>query len=204
MALATYNDLLAAVAAWVARDNLTANIPDFVTLFEAEANRRLRVRQMEASINSLVFSNTPATAILPSDYLMWRTVWWIGNPRRVIEYVHPSYFTAAFPDSPTDIPRYFTIIGGVIAINPTDTTSNRILFDYFQKIGPLSSSVNWLYSAHPDIYLFGTLAEAYGFQKDANNMAMWAARRDDIFDKIERLDQKTRGPSQVHIMGWTP
>jgi hypothetical protein len=39
MAINNYTELVAAIAEWLARDDLTARIPDFVTLAEAKINR---------------------------------------------------------------------------------------------------------------------------------------------------------------------
>ena len=52
--------------------------------------------------------------------------------------------------------------------------------------------------------LFGALAEAHGFVKDPDSLALWAGRRDTIFDEIERLDAKTRGPAAIRLIGATP
>lgn len=48
MSLIDYASLQASVATWLQRTDLTATIPDFITLFESFANRKLRVRQQEA------------------------------------------------------------------------------------------------------------------------------------------------------------
>ncbi len=42
MSFSIYADLTANIATWIARSDLTANIPDFITLFEAKAARKLR------------------------------------------------------------------------------------------------------------------------------------------------------------------
>jgi hypothetical protein len=202
MPLQTYADLQAAIATWLARADLTANIPDFVALFETVANRRLRVRQQEATI-SLAPANGVAT--LPADYLAWRRVTWTGNIPRELEYVHPSYLHALFPTLPQGDPRYFCIENGSLTLGPSDDTP--LTFDYFQKIASLAAApgnTNWLWQTHSDLYLFGALAEAHGFVKDPDSLALWAGRRDAIFDEIERLDAKTRGPSAVRVMGATP
>ena len=199
MALATYADLQTQIANWIARADLTSYIPDFITLFETQANRRLRVRLMETSAT---LTPSGGFVALPSDYLMWRYLKWAGSTARVLEYVHPSYFLASYPTWPSDVPRYFTITSGYISIIPQDT--GPLTFGYFQKIPALSLGTNWLITAYPDVYLFGALAEAYGFMKDPDNMAIWQSRRDQGFDEIEKLDQKTRGPAQVQVIGWTP
>lgn len=199
MALSTYTELKAAIADYLARDDLTTQIVDFITLFEAVANRRLRVRQME-----LTATLTPSSgsANLPSDYLTWRRVTWTGSPRCELEYVHPSYLQAAYPDSPTDTPRLFTIEGTVLKIRPISATG--LEFDYFQKITALSAGANWLFTAHPDAYLFGALAEAYAMLKDFDTAVVWKTRRDGVFEDIEQLSVKSNGPASVRIMGVTP
>jgi hypothetical protein len=201
MSLQTYSDLQTAIASWLARADLAANIPDFIAIFEAVANRRLRTRSQE-----LAASLTPAAGVatIPADYLTWRRVTWTGSTPRELEYVHPSYLHALYPTLPAGNPRLFTIEGSTLTVAPSD--SSVLTFDYFQKIPALSNAapVNWLLLAYPDIYLFGALAEAHGFVKDPDNLALWAGRRDAIFDEIERLDAKTRGPAAIRLIGATP
>jgi hypothetical protein len=196
MALTTYAELRTAIADWLARSDLTSYIPDFITLFEAHANRRLRVRQMETSTT---LTPSSGSATLPSDYLAWRRVTWTGDVRNELEYVHPSYLQAAYPDTPSGTPRIFTIEGSTLKVRPVSTTG--LEFDYYEKIDALSGTVNWLYTAHPDAYLFGSLAEAQGFNVDFEKLALWKVRRDEVLDEIERLSNKTTGPAAIRIMG---
>jgi hypothetical protein len=196
MPITTYGELKSAIASWLARDDLSAAIPDFVALFEAAANRRLRVRQMEISAT---LAPADGVAALPADYLMWRRVTWTGSRRRELDYVHPSYLQAAF-DAAAGTPRVFTIEGATLKIRPTDGTALEL--DYFQKLPALSDAqpTNWLLAAHPDLYLFGALVEAEAFNKDADKAALWKLRRDEIFDEIEKLGAKSRAGA-IRVMG---
>jgi hypothetical protein len=202
MPLQTYTDLTAAIASWLQRSDLAAVTPNFVQLFEACANRRLRVRQQEAT---LALTPTAGVAALPSDYLAWRRLTWSGNPRQELSYVEPSWLQAADPDAPTDLPRVFTIEGGSIRTMPLDPANTALELVYFQAIPPLaSSSTNWLMSQHPDLYLFGALTEAQAYTVNAETAALWKARRDELFDEIEKLSNKSRGPGAVRTLGPTP
>ena len=96
----------------------------------------------------------------------------------------------------------FTIEGTTIKVRPTGITTFE--FDYYQKISALSGTVNWLFSAHPDIYLFGSLVEANAFTEMPENAVLWKARRDEIFEEIERLDIKTKGGGRIRPVGSTP
>jgi hypothetical protein len=202
MPLQTYTDLTTAIGNWLQRTDLAALTPNFVQLFEACANRRLRVRQQEATV-----ALTPGNGMvaLPSDYLAWRRLTWTGNPRRELSFVEPSWLQAAYPDLPTGTPRVFTIEGGNIKIMPLDPGNTALELVYFQQIPSLAAnSTNWLMSQHPDVYLFGALTEAQAYAVNAETAALWKARRDELFDEIEKLSNKTRGAGAVRTMAPTP
>jgi hypothetical protein len=202
MSLQTYADLTAALTNWLQRSDLAALLPNFVQLFEACANRRLRVRQQEATVE-LAPGN--GVAALPPDYLAWRRLTWIGNPRQELAYVEPSWLQAAYPDLPAGLPRVFTIEGGNILTMPFDPGNTALELVYFQQIPALAAnSTNWLISQHPDLYLFGSLTEAQAYTVNAETAALWKARRDELFDEIERLSNKSRGPGAIRVMSPTP
>jgi hypothetical protein len=198
MSITTYAELQTVIASWLARSDLTASIPDFITLFEAAANRRLRVRQMEASTD---LAPSSGAATLPADYLAWRRVTWTGSTRVELAYVAPSYLQAAYPSSPADTPRIFTIEGATLKVRPVSDTALEFL--YYQKIPALSDGnpASWLLAAHPDLYLFGSLAEAQMFAVDPEKAALWKGRRDELFEEINLLSNKTRGAGAIRVMG---
>lgn len=201
MAITTYGELQTAIGNWLDHSLFTARIPEFIALFEAAANRRLRVREQETATS---LTPSAGAAALPADYLAWRRVTWTGSSRVELQYVHPSYLQAAYPGSPADMPRIFTIEGSTLKLRPVDDTTLEL--DYFAKVPTLSDSVstNWLLSAHPDLYLFGALVEAEMFGANDERAPLWKARRDEIFDEIEKLSNKTRGAGAVRVMGATP
>ena len=202
MSITTYSELQQGIADWLERADLAARIPDFIVLFEATANRRLRLRQQEA-----VATLTPSSgaAALPADFLGARRVTWTGQSRVELEYVQPSWLQAAYPTAPAGVPRVYTIEGATLRIRPVDGTALEL--DYFQKLPALSAGVNWLFGAHPDVYLFGALTEACLFAPEKAALApVWKARRDESFDELERLSNRSRAASAggVRVMGQTP
>ena len=201
MAITTYSELQTAVGNWLDHGLFAARIPEFIALFEAAANRRLRVREQEAATT---LTPSAGTAALPADYLAWRRVTWTGSPRVELQYVHPSYLQAAYPSTPSARPRVFTIEGSTLKIRPVDATA--LEFDYFQKIPALSdgAATNWLLAAHPDLYLFGALVEAEMFGVNDERAPLWKARRDEILDEIEKLSNKTRGAGARRVRAATP
>jgi hypothetical protein len=201
MSITNYSELQSAIASWLGHGLFTATIPDFIALFEAAANRRLRVRQMEA-----VTTLTPSSgsASLPADYLDWRRVTSTASPRIELDYVEPSWLQGAYPSAATGRPAVFTIEGGTLLVRPVDDAPLDLL--YLQKIPALSGGApsNWLLSAHPDLYLFGAMVEAELFGVNDERMPLWKSRRDEIFDEIEKLSNKSRGAGAVRVMARVP
>jgi hypothetical protein len=197
MALTTYSDLLSAVATWLARSDLTAQIPDFVVMFEAAFNRKVRVRRMETSVTL-----TPSGAgqvTLPADFLEMRRVTWLGDPRLSIEYVTPEYLQMYNSAQAEGYPQVYTIEGGTLQLAPISTTDVELA--YYGKVPALSASTNWLFAQHPDLYLAGALFEAFSFIQDIQKAMAWKARHDEIIGDILALDQAGKFPAAMRPMG---
>lgn len=204
MSLVSYADLETQVANWLARSDLTAFIPDMITLFEAAAARKLRVRP-QTTVATL--SSTNGVAALPNDFLGPIDLSWNGTPQTSLNYVHPSMFIYFDPNQTTGAtapPQIYTLKGGSAYIDPIDDTG--LTLQYYQKAGALSTTLNWLWSNHPDAYLFGTLCEANYFNKgSALTMAHeWGQRRDAVFDEIQMQEFRERSGLAIKLMGVTP
>ena len=66
MALSTYAQLQTSIGDWLNRSDLTATIPDFIALAEAQIERTLRTRQMIVR-DTLTFSTEYGS--IPADFL---------------------------------------------------------------------------------------------------------------------------------------
>lgn len=216
MSIATYADLQAAIGRYLARSDLSLNIPDFIDMFERAANRRLRVRQQESLATLTPGPITPdrSGVPLPNDYLAWRRVTWAGsslgtNSANVeLEYVVPTYMGFRFPvmNNTVGVPQVFTIEDGNLLIPTLSTTP--IELQYFAKIPALGApggpGTNWLLSENADAYLYGSLAEAAAFVLDLEKMAMWKTRRDEVFEEMIALSNKSRAIGGMRVIGNTP
>lgn len=199
MALDTYANLQTAMSTWLGNSLNSASYPDMIAIFEAAANRRLRVRQQETTTTLTPSSGSVA---LPTDYLAWRRATVTASTRVDMDYVEPSYLQALYPSGISTVPRYFAIEGANLLTRSSDATG--IEFLYVQKIAALSGTINWLFVAHPDLYLFGALVEAEMFGVNDERAPIWKARRDEVFDEIEKLSNRSRGAGAMRVMGATP
>src|ERR1700760_175799 len=154
MSIQTYSDLQASVASWLKRTNLTAQIPDFITLAESRLNRRLRVRQMRTW-----YAVTPSQPFvsLPGDYN---------------EMIRVMYGTQRLDFTSEDIAdpwmneggqqNQFTIAGNSIWLLTYVDGATKLSMHYYAQLPTLSdaNTTNWLLEDGPDIYLYAALLEA--------------------------------------------
>lgn len=205
MAITTYSELQSAITNWLGgrSDIAAARITECIALFEASANRRLRVQQMETAT---ALTPSGGGVGIPADYLAIREIAQSASPFTTLEYAEPRWLDARFPGYPTGSGVYYTIVAGGISVYPQDDTVLNVV--YFQKIAALSiiDTTNWLLTAHPDLYLFGSLCELELFLGNDNRAPLWIQRRDAIYDEIEKLNNRTRYNSGagIQIMNATP
>lgn len=174
----TYTGLLASVAQWLNRDDLTAVIPDLVTLAEARIARDLRLRTQIVTTTVTTTANT-ATLALPAGWLEFENLTLTTTPGRQLTYETPEQLDQRFPlGQGTARPAAYTIIGTNMIFGPIPDSAYPIEMVYYKKWDVLASfGTNWLLNNYPSIYLNASLAEASAFlDQDDNRIARWEAK----------------------------
>ena len=188
MALATYTDLQAAVASWLARSDLTTPIPDFIALCEAKLNRLLRCRQQEQR------STATATEYmeLPTGFLELRNIQLNTTPKTALELVSPDEIDRDYSTA-TGKPLVYCLLANQIQLGPAPDSTYTVEIDYFEVIPPLASnSTNWLLTAAPDIYLYGSLLEAAAYLQDDPRVPAWNAAYTQVLQQLQSADRRAR------------
>lgn len=194
MALDTYTGLKASIADWLNRADLTAVIPDFIGMVEAELGRILKGRALTTSL--AVTYTTTGLLTVPSDFVRPRSLTLetdlYGWPIEVKPYEYVIQKQAQLITGP---PRYAALVGDTFTIAPTpdsDTLYTGVLI-YDATVTPLSvaSPTNWLLTGHPDVYLFGSLYQAAPYLKDDERIPVWEARYYKALDQIRELAQQS-------------
>ena len=177
MALATYADLQASIANWAHRTDLTALIPDFVTMAEARISRDLRLRKQITTTTLTTVALTQAVA-LPSDWLELENLSVAITPERPLSYATIEQLDARFPSGGyTGVPALYTIEGDNILLGPIPDSAYTLNVIYYARFPSLiTNSTNWLLTNHPGVYLWSTLIEAMQYAQDIPNMEVYKAR----------------------------
>jgi hypothetical protein len=200
MALSTYAELQASIAGWLSRGNLTARIPDFITLAEARFNRKLRVREMETVVSGTLSGQTLTP---PTDLLeIQRLAIYPTGAEVELEYTAPK--TMAKYGTETGQPFYFTTMNQALYVAPIPDGNYAYKLFYVQKVPALSGSnaTNWLLTSAPDVYLYAALLEAEPYLKNDKRVPLWAnAYNAAIVDLQEQNDRQQVPQSSMIIRG---
>lgn len=186
MAIGTYSELKTAVANYLHRSDLTTVIPDFIALCEANIRRDLRVRAMEQTATGTLSANTLA---IPTGFLEVRRILLNSIEQ---DYCTPMYFQRVSDDTTAQ----YTIVGTNFVFQ-SSTASYSI--DYYKQFDVFSgaSDTNWLLTNHPDVYLFGSLAESALYTQD--DPAMWMSKYRFAIDRVRTTERNAFGPLVVRV-----
>ena len=200
-----YGELKSELSDLLFNQRFIARYDRFTRFFEADANSRLRVLPMEASV---LLTTVGGDVALPADYLLWRTVRptlpgsppvpTFHPPYDELDYVHPAYL----PPVGRGFDRLFTIEGNTFKVRPVDDRVGAYDFHYYQKIPTLvgnNSNSNWLLTEYPNVYLFGLMVEAAGDGRNLEMAQLYKARRDEVFAEIIQRYALTTGASSPSV-----
>ena len=193
MALTTSSDLTSAVGDWLLRTDLTAVIPDFVTLAEARMNRDSRLRRLVRT-DFTVDAETETTSVL-TDFQEIESLYLDGDNSRYaeIDIVSPGAlheFQRRY--GPTGMPRAAAVVDGTLVFAPVPDQTYSFVLSYYQGFTALTTtdSTNWVLTSHPDVYLYGSLTEAAPYMKDDQRIPIWSQRYDTALEEIHQAQQR--------------
>ena len=191
MAIATYTDLQTSIANFLARSDLTAQIPDFITLAEGRMSRELETRSQEKrSTASLTAGNE--YIFLPNDMREIREVKLNTSPLTVLKYYSPVALDEQYASNGQGKPQGFSIVGLEMKLRPIPDSSYTAEIIYVGGVAPLTAAAptNNILIRSPDAYLYGALAEAYAYLLDETRAAQYMARFDKAMEEIKVDEQR--------------
>jgi len=185
------------IARFLMRDDLTAMIPTFVRLTEAELNRNLRVRQMLVRAVSTVepFAAGSSFITLPSDWLEAKNVQFNADTAgvRVLKYITLQEADKIRATGVTGNARYYSIHGNTLELVPPVSEGKEIELTYYARIPALerADDTNWLLDTWPDLYLYGSLLKGAEFLVDDDRaMNIWQPAYSKIFEEARLQDAR--------------
>lgn len=188
----TYAGLVASVGDFLNRADLSATIPDFIVLAEADLARKMLVRQ---ALTSLTINPSSEFLALPSDFEGIETV--VGstgielNQRDPAAMITAKYVGGSGSGTTTDV----AVVGSNLQFYPAPTASTAMTLLYYARLPALATnqSGNWLSLKYPDAYLYGALTAAAPYLQDDARLQVWSGLYLEAVSSIKKHDRSRYG-----------
>jgi hypothetical protein len=193
MAITTYAELKTSITDFLNRDDLDTVAPTFISLAEADLQRR--VRHWRGEKRSTAEIDTQYSAI-PADFVEAIRFYITGGDTRPLELISQAeLLDRKFKNLNTSgQPAYYAITAGEIEVYPVpDATYTSELY-YNSRIPALSDSTttNWLLEYYPDAYLYGSLVHSAPYLKEDARLQTWAALYQNAVDAINAESESSK------------
>lgn len=200
MAFTNYTDLKATVADYLARSDLTTQIPDFIQLAENRLRRDIRTRFMLKVVTTTTTAGDKTVA-LPTDFLAMRGLYLQTTPVSTIEYLsNPSFFANA-RTTDSGVPTKYTVLASEFQFAPIPDSAYTLNMLYYAAPAYLSSTVssNVFLANCPDLLLYATLGEAEPYLMNDARVQTWAALYDRGVNSLTAADDSSEYTGNLSI-----
>lgn len=192
-----YAQLQATIASYLARDDLTTQIPEFIRLAQDRLSRDLRIRQT-LKVATTKTTGGDATVELPSDFVAMRDLHISStNPVQTVTFQTVSNFFRNTRSTTSGPPTFYTMLGSEFQFAPVPDLDYTLKMVYFHKPPYLSDTVSsnlWL-ATTPDLLLYASLGEAEPFLMNDERIQTWSAMYDRGVFSLQKSDDEADYPA---------
>lgn len=203
MSITNYSDLKTTIADYLARTDLTDQIPLFIQLAENRLRRDLRIRQMLKVVTTSTTAGDPTVA-MPTDFLEMRDIHIESSPIQTVIYQNPSNFfrNTQAGTGVSGYPNNYTIMGSEFQFAPTPDAAYTLKMVYYAAPTYLSSTVssNVFLANCPDLLLYASLGEAEPYLMNDARIATWAQLYDRGLNSLTISDDAGEQPSAPMVI----
>ena len=193
MAITTYTELQSAITDFLNRDDLSSVAPTFISLAEADIQRRVRHWRMEK--RSTAELDTQYSAI-PADFVEVIRMYITSGDTKPLELISQGELLDRKRKNlnTSGSPSYYAITAGEIEVFPVPDGTYDLELYYISRIPALSDSntSNWLLEQYQDAYLYGALVHSAPYLRDDARTQMWAALFQSAIDAINAESERSK------------
>tara|TARA_B100000768_G_C11139679_1_gene315522 strand:+ start:54 stop:668 length:615 start_codon:yes stop_codon:yes gene_type:complete len=195
-AFTSYTNLKQNIADYLARQDLTTQIPMFISLAEKRLNRDLRLRQ---TLQQSTYTMAEGFEIpTPQDFLEMQDLHLVANPIIPLTYQTVSQFYRRNGNSQQGYPVNYTLVADnfVLAPQPTGATTANMTYYKIPKVLSDTNPSNEYLDVCPDLLLYASLAESAPYLLDDPRLATWQALYSEGLASITKSDEQSTFPAQ--------
>lgn len=189
MSLDSYANLKLEVAAYLDRSDMavtSGGIDTFIDLAESWFNRNLRVRQMTDS--TAVLSVTAGVITHPTGWLKWKQIVMTTTPIVELDITTEKAALTIDSSNTPSTPSKVIVRGSssIIWPLPNSTSSYTYRGIWYTAVPALtgSATTNWLLTAYPDAYLYGSLLQSAARLQNDARVPLWQSAFEQVVGEI--------------------
>ena len=184
--ISNYATLQTAIADYLARDDLTSYIPNFIQNAENKLYRILNLRNEETALSESISSGSVA---VPSDFKALKFAYYDATPVSLLQWMPIEDLYRKYPDrSEVTTPLAISREGANFVFGPvsSDGTLKGI---YYAKKAPLrTTDPSWYVTNAPEVLLYGSLLESEPFSPSDERLQLLLPIWQRMFDQaVETL-----------------
>jgi len=175
----TKDEILATVLSIADRENdaeLTIQLPNFIKIVDSYLNRKLNTSHQE--IRTVLKMTTDNYYAFPEELLSIESCYIVSATGTETECKFISNSKQVLAD------YQYSIVANSIKINTIADSSISLIY----RRGFSLEIENFVSKLYPDLYIFGLLAEVYGFLKNDKLSLLYYKRLETILQEIQRSD----------------
>lgn len=184
--LTSYANLQTMVADALGRGDLKTVIPVCVTLAEAKLAKDRRVR----NLSTATYSITGDDIAVPSGFRTLESWYHDGDTYfgdiQIVGAGELGNLKGRYGTSGP--PAYAAILNGTFRFAPAPGETYSTKMTYWQGLTALSAGANWLFTGHPDVYMYATMIEAEPWLDDAGRSRIpgWSAKLEGALENLHQ------------------
>ena len=193
MPITTYDELKTAIADTLNRDDLASSVPNFISLAEANMQRRIRHWRQEKRANAVIDSQYSA---VPADFLEIIRFYITSGDTKPLELISQGELLERKRRNlnTSGSPSFYALTAGELEVYPVPDGAYDAELYYYSRVPALTSvdTTNWLLDYFPDVYLYGSLVHSAPYLKDDERIQVWAALFQEAIDAINASSEKAK------------
>lgn len=193
MSITTYDELKSTIADFLNRDDLTSVTPTFISLAEADIQRKVRHWRQEKRANAVI--DTQYSAV-PADFLEIIRFQITSGGTKPLELISQAEMLTqkSSSDNASGSPSFYALTAGELEVLPVPNGTYNAELYYYSRVPPLSDTetTNWLLEYFPDAYLYGALVHTAPYLKEDARAQVWSALYQNSIDAINSTSEKAK------------
>lgn len=186
------------IAAWldVSATDLSTQIDDLITVGESRLFGDCRSTDMETALGATIAGGVIA---VPTSYISMKYAYVDGSPVQALERRTAEWIYQAYPQRSADAkPQYFARETTNFIFGPYPDSAYVIKGVYYKRLASITGgTLNSLFTANPDLYLFAALSESEPILGRDERIPLWDSKYKQVLSGImtEYLNEQYSGSS---------